>query len=74
MDNKIPNMISGKRGRLWTQSLTRARDAGAVIVADETGAPVEYKPSRPYGSARAFRAWVDAAGNRYDARECSPRW
>lgn len=74
MNNKTPNMITGKRGKLWCTSLIRAQKAGAAIVADETGYRVEYKPAHPHGSSKAFRAWIDSEGNRYDARDCSPVW
>jgi hypothetical protein len=74
MDNKTPNMVTGKRGPLWCQSLLRAQRKGAVIVSDETGQPVKYKVAHPHGSSKAFRAWVAADGGRYDARECHPVW
>lgn len=69
---KVPNFITGKKGRQWTQSLVRAAAKGAVIIAEETGVSVKFRP-RPKGH-HSFRPWVDPKGNRYDSRECIPVW
>jgi hypothetical protein len=67
---KVPNFTSGKRGKGWTVSLNRARNKGALIIAEETKEPVIFDP-RPGGRAQ-FRPWIDSHGRRYDSRECVP--
>jgi hypothetical protein len=67
--NKEPNWATGKRGKLWAQSLQRAAARGATIVVEETRVPVKW--SKPTKSVY-LRPWIDRRGNRYDSRECVP--
>ena len=64
-------MVTGRKGKGWTQSLNAARKAGAVIVVEETGQPVTYDPLP--GSRKPFRPWrVYRGKRRYDSVECIP--
>lgn len=44
--------------------------AGAAIVVEETGEPVEY--NKPKNSNTIMRPWMDSKGVRYDSRDCVP--
>jgi len=65
---KVPNYISGHRGKCWTASLRQAYRHGATIIVEDTGVPVTY--DKPHPTSRRF--WVDYNGNRYDSRDCIP--
>lgn len=69
---KIPDYLTGRRGRHWTHALRSAQRAGAVIVTDETGEPVVYHPSS--SSPGRGRPWITQQGMRYDSHDVHPEW
>ena len=69
---KIPNYLTGQRGRRWATSLISAEKAGARIVVEETGQRVRYLRDASTGSWA--RPWIDAKGRRYDSYDCVPKW
>lgn len=69
--NKVPNYITGRKGRQWTQSLRLAQVKGAVVIVEETGVVVAYIRA-PKGRVERFRPWIAANGERYESRDCIP--
>lgn len=69
---KVPDYLSGRRGRHWTHALRAAQKSGAVIVTDDGGDPVRYDARRS-GPGR-FRPWITGEGVRYDSHDLHPEW